>query len=177
MAVNKEWVDLRFIDGHISSSRRSCPRKMALGSSKLRGLHIALNSSNNYTFRPPVFQVDYLVIGGGMSSTYAGLLIPHYILTTTFFQVSWDSPSLASLCSAIRRKAHRSWSVITVLEKKQGELLESKYGSKSHSTTASPRNSEVKHGGVLRLAKKLSRIDYHISGFTIPPTHSRLVCV
>ncbi len=58
--------------------------------------------------------------------THAGLLIPRYILTVTFSQVSWDLPSLASLRFAILRKAHISWSGIIVPEKKQGELLEPK---------------------------------------------------
>lgn len=31
----------------------------------VRGLSAALNSSGRYPFRPPDFQVDHLVIGGG----------------------------------------------------------------------------------------------------------------
>ena len=43
---------------------------MDFGSPKLRGLRIALNSANKYTVRPPEFQVDHFVIGGGMSRTW-----------------------------------------------------------------------------------------------------------
>ena len=45
-------------------------------SSKLRGLRIALNSSNKYTFPPQEFQVDHFVIGGGMSRTWLSHSLP-----------------------------------------------------------------------------------------------------
>ena len=82
------------------------PQAMAVGSLKLRGLRIALNSSNKYAFRPPEFQIDHLVIGGGMPRTLPFSFLVFLLPLSS--QVSWDLPSPASLCSVILRKAHIS---------------------------------------------------------------------
>ena len=76
---------------------------MDFGSSKLRGLRIALYSSNKYAFLPgsPYGHRRWYV-------TRPAFLIPRYALTITFFQVSWDLPSLASLRLAILTKLHLS---------------------------------------------------------------------
>ena len=52
---------------------------MDFASSKLRGLCIALNSSSKYAFRPPEFQIDHLVIGGGMSRTLAFSFLARFL--------------------------------------------------------------------------------------------------